>query len=318
MATHTINFPDGEIYAAKLKSTSGDVESDGNLSIKTNGGAVTNLTATTGGNVGINNTVPSFTLDVDGDINFTGSLYEGGSAFVSTPWTIETVPDALSYTSGNIGIGAANPASTLHVTGNTYVSSNLQVGEVANLYVDTINSRVGIGKTNPGFDLDVSGDINFTGSFYQNGSVFVSSLWTDSISATNTLYYNSSNVGIGTATADYNLHVQGAIYASGDITAFSDMRMKENILPIENALERVNQIGGYTYNKKGETVDEVGVLAQEVMKVFPQVIRGSEDTNYSVAYGNMVAILIEAIKEMKSQLDTAHGRIDELEKRLNV
>ena len=113
----------------------------------------------------------------------------------------------------------------------------------------------------------------------------------------------SGNVGVGTTTANYKLHVLGDIYASGDISAFSDMRMKENIIPIENALERVNQIGGYTYNKKGETVSEVGVLAQEVMQVFPEVIRGSEDTNYSVNYGNMVAILIEAIKELSAKVD---------------
>jgi cytoskeletal protein CcmA (bactofilin family) len=68
--------------------------------------------------VGVGKTDPGFTLDVTGDVNFSGGLYQGGSLFVSTPWTIETSPDALSYTAGNVGIGVVNPSSTLEVDGN--------------------------------------------------------------------------------------------------------------------------------------------------------------------------------------------------------
>ena len=127
---------------------------------------------TTTSNVGIGKTNPNFTLDVNGDINFSGQFYQGGSQFVSTPWTIDTNPDALTYTAGNVGIGASNPSANLQVTGNVYVSSNLEVGE-ANLFVDTTTSNVGIGRTDPNFTLDVNGDINFSGQFYQGGSQFV-------------------------------------------------------------------------------------------------------------------------------------------------
>ena len=83
----------------------------------------------------------------------------------------------------------------------------------------------------------------------------------------------------------------------------SDARHKENVEPIENALEKVCSIGGYTYNKIGDPRRNVGVLAQEVMTVLPEVVHGSEDTNYSVSYGNMVSLLIEAIKELKLEID---------------
>jgi predicted acyltransferase (DUF342 family) len=80
--------------------------------------------------VGINKAAPAFTLDVDGDINFTGTFRENGTPFVSTPWTIETSPDALSYTDGFVGIGEATPDATLHITGNAYVTTNLHASNV--------------------------------------------------------------------------------------------------------------------------------------------------------------------------------------------
>jgi len=80
--------------------------------------------------VGIGKTNPGFTLDVAGDINFSGDLYEGGSQFISSPWEIESSPTALSYEDGNVGIGAANPDSKLYVTGNAYVTTNVHASNV--------------------------------------------------------------------------------------------------------------------------------------------------------------------------------------------
>jgi methyl-accepting chemotaxis protein len=190
-------------------------------------------------------------------------------------------------------------SSDLTIDGVKTFSSNLQVG-TANLFVDTVSSNVGVGTTTPTYTLDVNGDINFTGTFYQGGSQFVSSLWTSNV---DTLYYNTSNVGIGNSYAGYELHVEGNVYATQDISAFSDARFKENVEPIDSALEKVCSIGGYTYNKIGDPRRNAGVLAQEVMTVLPEVVHGSEDTNYSVSYGNMVSLLIEAIKELKLEID---------------
>jgi len=107
---------------------------------------------------------------------------------------------------------------------------------------------------------------------------------------------------------------------SADVTAYSDKRVKTDISKIDNALEKVCSVSGYTY-KRTDTGDErkhTGVIAQEVIKVLPEVVHGSEETTYSVAYGNMVGLLIEAIKEMKSKLDIALARIDTLEKKLEA
>ena len=84
-------------------------------------------------NVGVGTATPGYSLDVVGDINFSGSLLQGGSAFGGSPWNTETSPDALNYTAGNVGIGAADPDATLDVTGNVFISSNVNTG--ANVFI---------------------------------------------------------------------------------------------------------------------------------------------------------------------------------------
>ena len=218
--------------------------------------------------------------------------------------TLSRVGIANAAPSYKLSIGGAvhmdDAASNVLVTaGNAYIQSNFIVGN-SNLSVDTVNGYVGINKVSPEYELDVVGDIQITGDIYQGGSQFVSSLWTSNV---DTLYYNTSNVGIGNSYAGYELHVEGNVYATQDISAFSDARFKENVEPIDSALEKVCSIGGYTYNKIGDPRRNAGVLAQEVMTVLPEVVHGSEDTNYSVSYGNMVSLLIEAIKELKLEID---------------
>ena len=190
--------------------------------------------------VGIGKTNPGFTLDVAGDINFSGDLYEGGSQFISSPWTIETTPDALSYTSGNIGIGAANPDSKLYVTGNTFITSNLTV-DTTTLHVDSVANRVGIGKTNPGYSLDVAGDINFSGDFYQGDALFVSTPWTIN---GNALSYNKVGgfIGIGNDSPDANLHVTGNIFTTNlecsnlifDTIHVQSVQSLDNVINVSN------------------------------------------------------------------------------------
>ena len=97
---------------------------------------------------------------------------------------------------------------------------------------------------------------------------------------------------------------------SGNVTAYSDERLKSNIKTIDNALDKVTKLRGVSYTKKD--TQGIGVIAQEVEKVIPEVVH---DGKYkSVAYGNMVGVLIEAMKEQQKQIDKQQKQIDELKK----
>ncbi len=101
----------------------------------------------------------------------------------------------------------------------------------------------------------------------------------------------------------------------GTVTAQSDIKLKTNINTIEKALEKVLKLRGVEYDRidmNGE--HQIGVVAQEVEKVIPELVFETEDGTKSVAYGNMVAVLIEAIKEQQSQIEDLKNQINELKK----
>ena len=101
-----------------------------------------------------------------------------------------------------------------------------------------------------------------------------------------------------------DLQVTGNILATGNVTAYSDERLKTNIITISNALEKVLQLHGYTFDRIDLAAErQTGVIAQEVLKVLPEAVQEDADHYYSVAYGNMVGLLIEAIKEQQKQIE---------------
>lgn len=110
-----------------------------------------------------------------------------------------------------------------------------------------------------------------------------------------------ANIYVQNVNAKGKLISQDEVISSGDITAFSDIRLKTNIEKIENALDKVCQLNGYTYDMNNKR--STGVIAQEVEKVLPEVVQDREDGYKTVAYGNMIGLLIEAIKELKQEIE---------------
>ena len=96
----------------------------------------------------------------------------------------------------------------------------------------------------------------------------------------------------------------GAITAFG---SFSDRRLKENIVKIKNPLDKILQISGYTFNYIGDNKPMTGVIAQEIEEVLPEVVYEAEAIDgtsaKAVRHGNIVGLLIEAIKELKAEVE---------------
>jgi hypothetical protein len=113
----------------------------------------------------------------------------------------------------------------------------------------------------------------------------------------------SGNVGIGTTSATSKLTVNGEVSAT-DFNSTSDRTLKENFLPIENALDKVMKLSGWTYNFKSDTNKKrhAGLVAQDLLEVLPEAVTG-EPGNYRVAYNNIIGLLIEAIKEQQEQIE---------------
>jgi len=114
----------------------------------------------------------------------------------------------------------------------------------------------------------------------------------------------------------FSIDHSGTVVASGNVTAYSDEKLKENIEVIDNAVEKVKQIRGVTFTRNDLEDKEkryTGVIAQEIEKVLPEVVSYDEGQDAkTVAYGNIVGLLIEAVKEQQEQIEELKSIINTL------
>jgi trimeric autotransporter adhesin len=129
-------------------------------------------------------------------------------------------------------------------------------------------------------------------------------------------------IGMGVTEPSQKLHVNGNILATGTVSQSSDERLKKDIKVVDGALAKISQIKGVTYKwKKPENHGDdkgrqLGVIAQDVEKVFPEAVKEDKEGIKSVNYGDMIAPLIEAVKELKAENDALRAEIIEIKKKI--
>jgi hypothetical protein len=126
---------------------------------------------------------------------------------------------------------------------------------------------------------------------------------------------NVMRIGGWSAGANrWQLDMSGNMTVAGDVTAFSDARVKTNVQTIENALDKTLALRGVSYNRtdSDDTRTKIGVIAQETLEVVPEVVNQDNSGMYNVSYGNMTALLIEAIKEQQAQIEDLKAEVKKL------
>jgi hypothetical protein len=191
----------------------------------------------------------------------------------------------------------------------TYTKSEVGLGNVDNTADanKSVNYATTAGTANA---LNAGNSYSVVGLTVGNGQNSSSITMFDSDEGNRTIHCNSNQIGFLTQAGAWGAWLDDANNwtAAGNVTAYSDARLKTNIVKITGALDKVDQLNGYTFDRTDiNTTRQTGVIAQEVMKVLPEAVLGTEETTYAVAYGNMVGLLIEAIKELRAEVAELRG-----------
>jgi hypothetical protein len=110
-----------------------------------------------------------------------------------------------------------------------------------------------------------------------------------------------------------SISVSGTITATGDVTAFSDARLKTDVETVSDALDRVRKLRGVTFFRRDAGSRGIGLVAQELAQIVPEAVMTHDNGLMSVAYGNLVGLLVEAVKELADHIDRQARAISNLE-----
>jgi len=246
---------------------------------------------------------------------------------VSTNGTSSNTSNALVLrgSSGEISVGALS-ASSASLSGNITASGFLVSGQSGFLKADgTVDTNTYLDNgniKNPQITFTVSGSgfsIGATQSFTLNQSAAATialSLNSSSSNTGNTLVLRDSNGDFScrnisgttlnftnfTGTTVSGTNISGTTITGTDFNSTSDLTLKDNVSPVINPLDLIENINGVSFKWKNTGKSSMGIIAQEVEKVFPELIGTSE--NYkTVNYNGLVAVLIESIKELKKEIN---------------
>tara|TARA_E500000318_G_scaffold81239_1_gene76477 strand:+ start:207 stop:2501 length:2295 start_codon:yes stop_codon:yes gene_type:complete len=242
-----------------------------------------------------------------------GSIFSTASFFfdgLENNWMYEYNNDETEYALALFGPEFATKGAPVSLTQDTVPiasgSHHLIDSDILN---DTVKIRLNKNTQVTG-SLGVTG--NITGDLIGNADTSTTASavdFNDGLTTTSDVQFNS--LGVGTAAPT----TTGLIRATNDIVAFysSDERLKDNIVQISNPIEKVKKIKGveFDWNDKQEVYEghDVGVLAQDIEKVLPELVTTRDNGYKAVKYEKIIALLIEAVKDQQSQIDELKSKL---------
>ena len=253
-----------------------------------------NTTDTLTGDLTVTGTLTANTYVVSSSVTHLTTSFSSGSTQFG-----DTADDIHTFT------GSVNISQDITVVGN--ITGNI-TGSATNAstasYIDATNIDGAVETANTSSYILAS---NIDGTV-TNASTASFVTFNDGLSTTSDVRFDS--LGIGTDASG----TTGEIRATGDITAYysSDKRLKDNITPISDAINKLNQIGGYEFDWNSDSSHsghDVGVIAQEIEKVLPEVVTTRDNGYMAVRYEKIVALLIQAVKEQQLQIDELKSKL---------
>ena len=309
----------------------------GNLMLQAmGGGSAAIYLSRTNNFVGIHHTSPAANLDVSGSLRITSRTY----AAITSGTGVDIIYSGAGQLScGTRGVGGALTAAAMNyaASGHTFFTG---AAAGTNTMTMTSTGTVGIGIASPpphrltvfqdGNSLSHEGNAHSMSILSNQGTSGVNQMFM-MLDADHTnqccsiqsivnalrvwnlcLNPRGGNVGIGITNPGHTLHVVGAIFATGDITAFSDQRYKQNIIRLDRSLDAIRSLSGYSYTREDYRPGErqIGLLAQEVKAVLPEAVSyDSIHDTYSVNYNCLMAPVVESIKELYDQIQAQQAAI---------
>lgn len=276
-------------------------------------------------------------LGIQGDVDISGNLYRNGilyniNGLPELYWTRTPGQSNIYFNDGGVGIGVTYPSYPLDVAGKircygvdvipgpgpitstgqgVYVSPWLYQG--SNIYYNGggVGIGTGLSSVSTSIHLDISGSVR-----QRNGRV----------------YYEpqASSFGLGYkfgASLRGTMDISGDIWArrievaetgtfggrvtANDFLSLSDRRLKKEIQLLSNPWALLEPIRGYKYQWKDSGVEDIGVIAQDVMKTMPQCVAGDVESGFTVAYDKLVPLLVECVRDLRKEVDQLNLRLSQ-------
>ena len=163
-----------------------------------------------------------------------------------------------------------------------------------------------------------NGGTNNGSGYASGGAASASTATVVDDTSTNATYYpmlgqaSSGNTAPKVSSTKLTFNPSTGLLTSTDYNSSSDERLKTNIKPVENALDKVIALRGVSFNWKEGGAKAIGLIAQEVEEVIPEIVSQDENGYLGIRYNNLIGVLIEAIKDQQEQIDNLKNKIDKL------